>query len=110
MARVIACMTTSIFRIVPLRTEIAEAARHSASKGAPEHTTVVADSANAYPCRHCLSWAQPGERVILFPYAAIPSGYSYSESGPIIVHEHQCTRYAPVQEYPATLRSGRAFR
>jgi hypothetical protein len=57
-----------------------------------------------------LRWAQPGERVILFPYAAIPSGHPYSESGPIFVHAEPCERYRAMHEFPADLRSGRVFR
>ena len=103
-------MKTSNFRIVPLRTEIAEAARRAAEAGAPDHAVVVADSPTGYPCRHCLRWAQPGERVILFPFASIPSGRPYSETGPIFVHEQPCERYLATHEYPSDFRSGRVFR
>jgi hypothetical protein len=57
-----------------------------------------------------LRWAQPGERVILFPYAAIPLGHPYSESGPIFVHADQCKRYSATDAYPADFRTGRVFR
>src|SRR6266700_6224169 len=103
-------MKTSNFRIVPLHTEIAEAARCAADAGAPDHAVVIADSPNGYPCRHCLRWAQPAERMILFPFAAIPPGHPYSESGPIFVHEQPCERYPVTGEYPADFRSGRVFR
>src|SRR5438045_9734614 len=103
-------MKRSTFRIVPLPTEVAETARRAAKAGAADHAIVMADSATGYPCRHCLHWAQPGERVILFPYAAIPPGHPYSESGPIFVHAEACERYRPSQEYPAEFRKGRAFR
>ena len=56
-------MKTSNFRIVPLRTEIAEGARRAAGKGAPDHRVVTADSPRGYPCRHCLRWAKPGDRI-----------------------------------------------
>jgi hypothetical protein len=103
-------MTTSNFRIVPLATEIAEAARRAAASGAADHAVITADSSGGYPCRHCLRWAQPGERVVLFPYAAIPSGHPYSESGPIFVHADPCERYAATRDYPSDFRSGRVFR
>ncbi len=98
------------FRIVPLGTNVADAARESAAAGAPDHTIIVADSPRGYPCRHCLRFAQPGERVILFPYAAVPSDHPYSESGPIFVHAEPCQRYAATNEFPVELRSGRALR
>jgi hypothetical protein len=103
-------MKTSSFRVVPLPTEIAERARRAADAAATDHAIVTADSPTGYPCRHCLRFAKPGERVILFPYAAIPAGHPYSETGPIFVHAEPCKRYGPTHEYPNDLRGGRAFR
>ncbi|HEV2843007.1 MAG TPA: DUF1203 domain-containing protein [Chthoniobacterales bacterium] len=103
-------MKTSNFRIVPLRTEIAEAARHAAEGGVSDHAVVTADSPNGYPCRHCLRWAQPGERMILFPFAAIAPGRPYSESGPIFVHAEACERYEATREFPPAFRTGRVIR
>jgi Protein of unknown function (DUF1203) len=103
-------MKNSTFRIVPLPTEVAEKARRAAEAGAADHAIVVADSPGGYPCRHCLRWAQPGERVILFPYASIPPGHPYSETGPIFVHVEKCERYGAIGEYPADFRNGRGFR
>lgn len=98
------------FRIVPLVTEVAEAARRVAASGAADHAIMTADSPNAYPCRHCLRWARLGEHVILFPYMSIPSDYPYSEVGPIFVHANHCQRYRTDEEYPSDFRNGRAFR
>jgi hypothetical protein len=103
-------MKTSLFRIIPVPTEITEIARRAANAGAADHARITADSPGSCPCRHCLRWAEPGERVILFPYAAIPSGHPYSESGPIFVHASECQRYSATNEYPADFRNGRAFR
>jgi hypothetical protein len=103
-------MKTSSFRIVPIRTEIAEAARRGAKAGAPDHVFVTADSPDGFPCRHCLRWAQPGERMILFPFAAIAPGRPYSESGPIFVHAESCERYAATHEFPPAFREGRVLR
>jgi Protein of unknown function (DUF1203) len=103
-------MTTSSFRIVPLQTKIAEAARAAVEAGAPDHAVVMADSPLGYPCRHCLRWAEPGERLILFPFAAIPGGRPYSETGPIFVHADPCERYSATKEYPAAFCEGRVVR
>jgi len=103
-------MKSSNFRIVPLPTEITEAARRAVTAGAADHALVTAQSPGSCPCRHCLRWAQPGERVILFPYAAIPSGHPYSETGPIFDHAEKCERYSATEEYPAEFRNGRVFR
>ena len=103
-------MKTSTFRIVPIRSEIAEEARRAAERGAPDHRLVTADSPRGYPCRHCLRWARLGERMILFPFAAIAPGRPYSESGPIFVHAEPCERYAATDEFPPEFRSGRVLR
>ena len=103
-------MKTPNFRIVPLRTEVAETARAAAKTGAPDHAVMTAESPQAYPCRHCLRWAEPGERMILFPYASIPPGRPYSESGPIFVHADPCERYQAVDEFPVEFRKGRVVR
>jgi hypothetical protein len=103
-------MKTSSFRIIPLPSEIADAARRAANAGALDHALITVDEPESAPCRHCLRWAQPGERVILFPYAAIPSGQPYSETGPIFVHASECQRYSATDEYPDDFRNGRVFR
>ena len=103
-------MKTSRFRSVPLPAQVADAARRAVSAGAADHALITVDSPESSPCRHCLRWAQPGERVILFPYAAVPSGQPYSETGPIFVHANECQRYSATNEYPADFRSGRVFR
>jgi hypothetical protein len=105
-------MTTSKskFLIVPLASEIADAARQAALRGEGDHAIIVADSPRGFPCRHCLQFARPGERMILFPYAAIPAGHPYSETGPIFVHAEPCRRYDAVNEFPEELRQGRALR
>jgi hypothetical protein len=48
--------------------------------------------------------------VILFPYASIPAGHPYSETGPIFVHEQPCERYSMTDELPPDLRRGRVMR
>src|SRR5215472_402092 len=103
-------MKTGSFHIVPLATEIADAARRAVNAGAADHALITVDSPGSSPCRHCLRWAQPGERVILFPHTAIPGGHPYSETGPIFVHADECQRYSATDEYPADFRSGRVFR
>jgi hypothetical protein len=103
-------MKTLNFRVVALSTEVAEGARRMAAAGAQDHVVVTADSPLAFPCRHCLRWAEPGERLVLFPYPAIQPGYSYSETGPIFVHADACQRYEATNEYPSEFRNGRVFR
>jgi len=103
-------VNTPSFQIVPLPTEIADKARCVANAGAADHAVITVDSPESSPCRHCLRWAEPGERVVLFPYTAIPAGQPYSETGPIFVHADGCQRYSAINEYPDNFRNGRAFR
>jgi hypothetical protein len=103
-------MTTSSFRIVPLPINLADEAREALGRGARDHAVIEVDSRRSYPCRHCLRWAQPGERVILFNYASIPPDCPYAESGPIVVHEHRCQPYRATNNYPPDLREGRVLR
>lgn len=98
------------YRVIPLPSEVADAARAAAQACAPDHAFVEVDSPTGYPCRHCLCWAQPGERVILFPYASIPPDRPYSESGPVFVHAEKCPSYAAPDKYPADFRSHRVLR
>ena len=105
-----AFMKNSMFRIVPLATEVAETARRVAASGAPDHVVITVDSLRGCPCRHCLRWAQPGQQVILFPFTAIPPGRPYSETGPIFVHAGPCERYSATGEFPADFRNGRVMR
>jgi hypothetical protein len=95
---------------VPLPTDVAEAARARAREGATDHEVLAADQPEAYPCRHCLRWAEPGERVVLFPYASIPPGRPYSETGPIFVHENACPPYNQPEKYPPNFRQHRVLR
>ena len=102
-------MKTS-YRVVPLPSEVAASARRAAEAGAPDHAVISVTSPNEAPCRHCLRWAQPGEQVVLFPYASIAPGRPYAESGPIFVHAAPCERYQAIDEFPAAFRQGRVIR
>lgn len=48
--------------------------------------------------------------MILFPFAAIPAGRPYSETGPIFVHADPCERYRATDQYPEEFREGRVVR
>lgn len=103
-------MKANHFRIVPLPSAVAEEARRIAHTGAPDHRTMTVEEPHTAPCRHCLRWAEPGERVILFPYQSIAPGQPYAESGPIFVHENACPAYDKPQEFPDQFRRGRTLR
>ncbi|HSH38233.1 MAG TPA: DUF1203 domain-containing protein [Chthoniobacterales bacterium] len=102
-------MKQPTYRIVPLSPKVADAARRGLASGTADHALITADSPSAYPCRHCLQWANPGEQMILFPFTAVGDG-PYQERGPIFVHAAPCHRYAATEDYPAEFRSGRVVR
>ncbi len=106
----ISCGMKNSFRIVPLTTEDAERARRAALTGRSDHEIVIADAPTAFPCRHCLRWAEPGEAMVLFPYQTVPADRPYGECGPIFVHQEACERYSAVAEYPAAFGGRRVLR
>lgn len=103
-------MRTNTFRVVALSTPVAQTARDKAAAGASNHKLSIVQAEQSAPCRHCLTWAKPGERVILFPFQAIASDRPYAESGSIFVHADPCARYEASDEFPPELRNGRAVR
>src|SRR5258707_2923315 len=71
----------------------------------------VADSKPGYPCRISLEDAEPGEAVILAPYAHQTASTAYQSAGPIFVREDaQARLYAvdvvadPLTGRPPSLR------
>lgn len=103
-------MNKNSFRVVALPTALAEKARRQAADGAPDHQCSTVEAEQTAPCRHCLTWAKPGEGVVLFPFQSIPATRPYGESGPVFVHAEPCARYAASNEFPTELRSGRVLR
>ena len=75
-------------------------------------TRTVADAAHAYPCRRCLTDAEPGEALLLLSYDPWTVGSPYRQAGPVFVHERECAT-AVVAELPDQQRrrllSVRAF-
>jgi hypothetical protein len=74
-----------------------ELAKHGARR-------YVADKKPGFPCRVSLRDADPGERVILLPYAHHASDSPYQASGPIFVREDAQQAHPQVGEIPEVLR------
>jgi hypothetical protein len=64
----------------------------------------VADAKPGYPCRVSLLDAEPGERLILLPYAHHDVDSPYRGSGPIFVREGARQAAPAVNEVPASVR------
>lgn len=98
--------TTAAFRVTGLPLEPfaplfplddAGLARHGARR-------VVADRKPGYPCRVSLVDADPGERLILLPYAHHDGDSPYRASGPIFVRELARPAAPAVGELPEVVR------
>jgi len=63
----------------------------------------VADSKPGYPCRISLEDAEPGETVILAPYAHQTASTAYQSAGPIFVRENAKARFEAVDVVPDQL-------
>jgi hypothetical protein len=63
----------------------------------------VADAPHAYPCRRCLTDAEPGETLALVPYDPWTVDSPYRQPGPVFVHERACAT-AVVAELPEQQR------
>ena len=70
----------------------------------PTQTIVVADEADAFPCRRCMTDAQPGERLLLLPYDPFRAESPYTGHGPIFVHADGCEPFRQNGEVPEQLR------
>ena len=61
--------------------------------GAPDHAIITADTPESLSVPPLPALGGTGRRAHSFPYASIPAGRPYAESGPIFVHAKACDRY-----------------
>jgi hypothetical protein len=92
-------MTDSTYRIIPLAYDIATAARASRVDEFGNQLSVLRDS-NPHQCRVCLKLSKPDEGVILIAHRPFASKQPYAETGPVFIHERECTPYTDVRNYP----------
>jgi hypothetical protein len=72
-------------------------ARHDAKR-------YIADAKPGYPCRITLEDAEPGEALLLVPYAHQTSQTAYASKGPIFIRERHASRVEYRDEVPDQLR------
>ena len=58
---------------------------------APTGLPVAVTEPHAFPCRRCLTDAEPGERVLLLSYDPWLVDSPYRQPGPVFVHADPCT-------------------
>jgi len=66
---------------------------------------VIADRRPGYPCRVSLQDAEPGESLLLVPFAHQPGDTPYRASGPVYLRERAQPLRCRVDEVPAVLHS-----
>jgi hypothetical protein len=64
----------------------------------------VAEAKPGFPCRVTLEDAEPGETLLLVPYAHQTSQTAYASKGPIFVRERKARRAEYREEIPEQLR------
>ncbi len=73
-----------------------ELARHNAKR-------YVADSKPGFPCRVTLEDAEPGETLLLVPYAHQTAQTAYASKGPIFVRERLVARAEWLERFPGLI-------
>lgn len=94
------------FRCIPIPTETADRFRLTGRDDRDNPVRrLVAGSGAAFPCRHCLCPAEPGEAVLLGSYdLPRPRGLYWTPS-PIFLHEAACRRAEVVNEVAPIVRA-----
>lgn len=82
------------FQCIPIPTETAERFRIAeVDDNGNELRRMEVTKAGSFPCRHCLSFARPGETMLLGSYnLPRPQGIYWTPS-PIFVHAAACPRF-----------------
>ncbi len=67
-----------------------QAGGRDANKMMPEK---VISQGGGMPCRHCLSYIEAGEEMLILAYRPFETIQPYAEQGPIFLHGRQCDRH-----------------
>lgn len=54
-----------------------------------------------HQCRVCLRLTAPDEPYLLLSHRPHPVGTLYAETGPVFIHDRECTPYSDADRYPA---------
>ena len=83
-------MITASYRCSALPTQTVERLRRAPFD---DFGNALQPAVQSGPCRHCLRYAVPGERLVLVAYQPFDVANPYRETGPIFVHADGCERY-----------------
>ncbi len=96
----------SAFRCIPIASDVATRFRDTGQDDNGNRVRPMqASSAAAYPCRHCLRCAEPGETVLLGSYNLPGPRGIYWTPSPIFVHADACLRFAAASEVAPIIRA-----
>jgi hypothetical protein len=70
-------------------------------RGQPLHRRVA--DGPGFPCRHCLTLAEPGEAMLLGSWDLPRPGGVYWTPSPIFLHARDCPRFAAANAIPPTV-------
>ena len=90
---------THSLRVTPISE--ATAARVRAQMRDDYGNDLAAQDGEGAPCRVCLRYSKPGERVILFSYRPFEAPSLYQEVGPVFVHADGCQPHAAESGFPS---------
>lgn len=74
-------------------TETAHHLRHGGVDSYGNYPEVHLTEGVANPCRHCLQLIHEGEHKLVLAYRPFSREQPYAETGPIFLHETECSRY-----------------
>ena len=80
--------------IAAIETAVVDEARRRLRAGDVTVELTTADAPHAFPCRHCLRDAEPGEKLLLFSHSPFVQPGPYREVGPVFAHLEPCARSA----------------
>ncbi|HWX12826.1 MAG TPA: DUF1203 domain-containing protein [Trinickia sp.] len=88
------------FKIIAMPTEAASRVRSAMHDDFGNALSPLISDGSG-PCRHCLRYADSGERLLLFSYKPFAKPGPYQEVGPVFVHADGCERFASEGGFPA---------
>lgn len=82
------------FRVRGISTEVFECLRTGGADAHGQAPLVRVAQGGANPCRHCLGLIADGEPKLVLAYRPFAdAAQPYAETGPIFLHQADCTRY-----------------
>ena len=94
------------FHCIAIETEVADRFRHTGQDdNGNQVRRIAATASGAFPCRHCLRLAEPGETMLLGSYSLPRPRGIYWTPSPIFGHEAACPRAEAENEVAPIVRA-----